>query len=209
MKILIAEDEPVSRRILSGALTAAGYEVTAVADGTAALRALAAPGGPKLAVLDWMMPGMDGVEVVRMIRSLPTDEPPYLIVLTSRDDLDSVVTALEIGANDHVGKSQDVRELLSRVKVGARVAQLQADLARRTAEAESALAHARRLEGLLPICSYCKRIRRDGGAWQEVELYVREHSEADFSHSVCPSCYERIVEPQIAEHERRRAGGQG
>ena len=206
MKILIAEDEPISRLLIEKTLRAAGYDVTAVADGAAALQALCAADGPKLAVLDWVMPGMDGVEVIRTVRARPTNQPPYLIVLTSREDLESVLVGLENGANDYVAKSHDVRELVSRVHVGARVVQLQAELARRMEEAESALTHIRKLQGLLPICSYCKRIRKDTDYWQEIELYIREHSEADFSHGICPTCYETVVEPQLAEHEKRRRG---
>jgi DNA-binding response OmpR family regulator len=204
VKILIAEDEPISRLLIEKTLRAAGYDVTAVADGAAALQALCAADGPKLAVLDWVMPGMDGVEVIRMVRARPTNQPPYLIVLTSREGVESVLTALEHGASDYVAKAHDMRELVSRVHVGARVVQLQAELARRMEEAESALTHIRKLQGLLPICSYCKKIRRDKDYWQEIEVYISEHSEADFSHGICPTCYETVVEPQLAEHEKRR-----
>ena len=158
MKILLADDEPLSRQIVGKALAGAGYEVTAVADGSQALRALRAPDAPKLAVLDWSMPEIDGVQVIRMIRAIPSDQPPYLIVLTAHEGLEHILVALENGANDYVAKSQDIRELVSRVRVGARVVELQAELARRVTEAERALTHIKRLQGLLPICSYCKKI---------------------------------------------------
>ena len=204
MRILVAEDEPVSRHILERALAAAGHEVTAVVNGAEALRALLAADAPKLAVLDWTMPEMDGVDVIRRVRALPSDQPPYLIVLTARDDLDSILVALENGANDFVTKTHDIRELVSRVQVGGRVVGLQAELARRVEEAERALAHIKRLQGLLPICSYCKKIRNDQDYWQDIEHYVQEHTEADFSHGVCPGCYESIVKPQIAAFEKRQ-----
>jgi DNA-binding response OmpR family regulator len=203
MKILIAEDEPVSRQIVWRALAGAGYEVTAVADGSQALQALRAGDAPKLAVLDWDMPEMDGVQVIRMIRAVPTEQPPYIIVLTAHEELEHILVALENGANDYVTKSHDIRELVSRVRVGARVVQLQAELARRVAEAERALTHIKRLQGLLPICSYCKKVRNDQNYWQEIEHYISERSEADFSHGVCPSCYRDILEPQLKEFEKR------
>lgn len=114
--------------------------------------------------------------------------------------------ALQSGANDYVAKSHDVRELLCRVGVGARVVQLQEELARRVEEAEHALAHIRRLQGLLPICSYCKRVRDDKDYWQEIELYISERTEAGFSHGICPACYTAIVEPQLEEFRRNSQG---
>jgi DNA-binding response OmpR family regulator len=150
------------------------------------------------------MPEIDGVQVIRTIRAIPSDQPPYLIVLTAHDGLEHILVALENGANDYVAKSRDIRELVSRVRVGARVVELQAELARRVAEAELALTHIKRLQGLLPICSYCKKIRNDQNYWQEIEHYVTEHSDADFSHSVCPACYRDVLEPQLSAFEKRR-----
>jgi len=200
MRILIAEDEPITRRTLAAALANAGYDVLATADGVAALKALRSADAPKLAVLDWMMPGLDGVEVIRMVRATPAALAPYLIILTAKEELEDVVAALESGANDFVIKSHDIRELVSRVRVGERVVGLQTELARRAEEAEKALAHIKRLQGLLPICCYCKKIRNDQNYWQEIEHYIHEHSEADFSHGICPDCFEKILKPQMEKH---------
>lgn len=204
MRVLVAEDEYIARHLVEKTLGEAGYAVTAVADGFEALRILHAEDAPKLAVLDWNMPGMDGVQVIRAIRSLPTRQPPYIIILTAREDLDSVLTALENGANDYVSKSHDLRELASRVKVGSRVVQLQAELAGRIKDAEQALAEVKRLKGLLPICSYCKKIRNDQNYWEEIELYVSEHTDAGFSHGVCPSCYQKHLGPQLEDYEKHK-----
>lgn len=208
MRILVAEDEPLALRTLVHALADAGYEVCAVADGLAALKALRAADAPLLAVLDWMMPGLDGVEVIRMVRAAPTTPAPYLIILTAKEGLDDVVEALESGANDFVIKTHDIREVLSRVRVGERVIGLQVELARRAAEAEAALSHIKRLQGLLPICCYCKKIRNDQNYWQEIELYIHDHSEADFTHGICPGCYEKIIKPQMTKFraKKRREG---
>ena len=208
MRILVAEDEPVTLRILARALSEAGYEVQAVADGHAALKALRAADAPALAILDWVMPGLDGVEVIRMVRASPTTLAPYLIILTAKEELEDVVEALESGANDFVIKTHDIRELVSRVRVGARVIGLQAELARRAVEAEQALTHIKRLQGLLPICCYCKKIRNDQNYWQEIEQYVHDHTDADFSHGICPECYEKFLEPQMTKicATKRRGG---
>ncbi len=202
--ILVAEDDPLARRTLARALTDAGYEVREVADGLAALKALRAAGAPLLAVLDWMMPGLDGVEVIRMVRAAPTTPAPYLIILTAKEGLEDVVEALESGANDFVIKTHDIRELVSRVRVGERVVGLQIELARRAMEAEEALAHIKRLQGLLPICCYCKKIRNDQNYWQEIESYIHDQSGADFSHGICPECYETVLKPQMATIQARR-----
>lgn len=207
MRILVAEDEPITLRTLARALSDAGYDVSTVADGFAALKALRAADAPLLAVLDWMMPGLDGVEVIRNVRSVPTTQAPYLIILTAKEELEDVVEALESGANDFVIKTHDIRELVSRVRVGERVLGLQMELARRAEEAEKALVHIKRLQGLLPICAYCKKIRNDKNYWQEIEHYIHDHSEADFSHGICPECYKKILMPQLEKYQRKSSPG--
>jgi sigma-B regulation protein RsbU (phosphoserine phosphatase) len=146
------------------------------------------------------------VEVIRMVRSVPTTPAPYLIILTAKEELEDVVVALESGANDFVIKTHDIRELVSRVRVGERVIGLQIELARRAQEAERALAHIKRLQGLLPICSYCKKIRNDQNYWQEIEHYIHDHSEADFTHGICPGCYEKVLKPQMENFQTKRGG---
>jgi DNA-binding response OmpR family regulator len=191
MRVLIADDEPVPRRILEAALTGWGHEVVATRDGPEAWEALRAPGAPKLAVLDWVMPGMDGVEVCRRLRQLPTQEPTYLIMLTGRGARQDVVAGLRAGANDYVTKPFDNEELQARVRVGQNVVELQARLAARLSELEGALSRVRRLQGLLPICCYCKKIRDDQNYWEQVETYLLDRSEVQFSHSICPDCLDR------------------
>jgi putative two-component system response regulator len=125
MTILIAEDNAFYRHALQATLQEWGYEVLAVADGIRALEVLQGPDAPKLAILDWMMPGLEGVEVCRRVRALPRAEPTYLIILTSRTGKENIVAALESGADDYVCKPFDREELRARLKVGLRIVGLQ------------------------------------------------------------------------------------
>ena len=199
MRILIADDDDVSRLELEALLTRHGHEVTAVADGADAWELLCGADPPRLAVLDWMMDEVDGVEVCRRARARPDLRGTYLLLLTSRGDREHVIAGLAAGANDYVTKPFDRDELLARVNVGVQIVELQAELAARVRELEDALARVKLLQGLLPICSYCKSIRDDQHYWHQVESYVRSHSEADFSHSICPCCWDRVVKPQLLE----------
>jgi DNA-binding response OmpR family regulator len=188
MRVLVAEDERVSQRMLVALLKRWGYTPVAVVDGNAALDAMQAPDAPRLALLDWIMPGLSGPEICRALRQTERDEPPYIILITAHEKQSDVVAGLEAGANDYVIKPYDPDELRARVAVGKRVVSLQADLARRIRELSEALAHVRTLQGILPICMYCHKIRNDQESWDRMELYIAEHSDAEFSHGICPEC---------------------
>jgi DNA-binding response OmpR family regulator len=192
MKILIAEDDPVSRRLLQAALIKWGYEVIVTANGKEAWQALQQPDAPSLLILDWLMPEMDGVEVCREARGTPTFKSAYILLLTSRGSKEDIVEGLEAGADDYVTKPFDHGELRARVQVGARVVQLQSALADRVKELEEAIANVKQLQGLLPICSYCKKIRDDGNYWHRVESYIAGHANVRFSHGICPDCSDRL-----------------
>ncbi len=204
MKILIAEDDPVSRRLLQAILVRWGYDVAVARDGIEAWEMLKGEDAPKLAILDWMMPGIDGVTICRKIRGMQRSQPIYIILLTAKGNKEDIVEGLQAGADDYVTKPFDRDELRARVCVGEWVIQLQSELADRVRELENALSHVRRLQGLLPICSYCKKIRDDKNYWRQVEEYISERSEAEFSHSICPDCYEKIVKPQLEQLKRRK-----
>jgi len=204
MKVLVAEDDPVSRHMLEVTLPKWGYELEAVSDGQAAWQALSGEDSPRLIILDWMMPGMDGVEITQKIRESPRTRAAYVILLTARGSHADIVHALEAGADDFIIKPFDRGELRARLRVGERVLSLQGTLADRVRDLEDALTRVKQLHGLLPICSYCKRIRDDHDYWQKVEDYLSEHSEATFSHGICPDCYEKRVKPQL---EKLGSGG--
>jgi DNA-binding response OmpR family regulator len=197
MKILVAEDQVVSRHILAANLRKWGYDVMAVEDGTRAWEVLQAQDAPRLVILDWLMPGMDGIEICRQIRKRPQARPIYLILLTARRGQKDKIHGLQAGADDYITKPFNGEELRARVQVGIRVLELQGALAQRVRELEEALASVKTLQGLLPICSYCKKIRDDRNYWQQVEGYISDHSDAQFSHGICPECYTRFVQPEL------------
>ena len=191
MKVLLAEDNPVTRRQLEALLTEWDYEVIPVADGDEAWATFQEPDAPQLVILDRVMPGLDGVEVCRRIRTSLHASQTYVILLTSLDAREDVVFGLEAGADDYVVKPYHAEELRARVKGGRRIVELQSALATRVAELEDAAAHIRTLQGILPICMYCKDIRNDDDAWEALETYIQNHSDAQFSHGLCPQCYEK------------------
>jgi DNA-binding response OmpR family regulator len=203
-KILIAEDDEVSRRLLGTTLQKWGYETVAVGDGSAAWEVLREEAAPPLAILDWMMPRMDGIELCRKVRELSRAPATYIILLTARDDGRDLVRGLEAGADDYITKPFNREELRARIQVGLRVVRLQQILADRVRELAEALTRVKRLQGLLPICSYCKKIRNDRNYWEKVETYISEHSEAQFSHGICPDCFERVVKPELHKMEASR-----
>lgn len=192
MKVLIAEDEIVSRRLLESALPRWGYDVITATDGEEAWTLLQEPDAPTIMVLDWLMPRLDGVEICRRIRAHPRLSSVYIILLTSRAAVEDVVQGLEAGANDYITKPFDAAELRARMQVGVRVVNLQTTLAERVREVEEALSRVKQLQGLLPICSYCKKIRDDKNYWHQVESYVGKHTDARFSHGICPECTEKF-----------------
>jgi sigma-B regulation protein RsbU (phosphoserine phosphatase) len=197
MRVLIAEDDAISRRVLEVFLRRWGYEVESAEDGDAAWERLQREDAPSLAILDWMMPGRGGVEICRRVREL--GRLTYLILLTSRTGSEDIVEGLEAGADDYVTKPFNREELRARVQGGTRIVELQRSLAQRVEQLEQALARIKHLQGLLPICSYCKKIRNDRNYWQQVEAYISEHSEAIFSHGICPECFEKFVTPELGK----------
>jgi DNA-binding response OmpR family regulator len=189
--MLIAEDEKIPRMTLEHTIRGWGHEVISVEDGNAAWEVLRSEDSPALAILDWIMPGPEGPELCRRVRALQRSVPPYLILLTARDATDDIVAGLDSGADDYITKPFERAELQSRIKVGERVLGLQQGLADRVRQLEESLAQVKRLQGLLPICSWCKKVRKDGHYWQTVECYIAEHADVRFTHGICPPCLAR------------------
>jgi DNA-binding response OmpR family regulator len=202
MKVLVAEDDAVSRRLVEVLVKGWRHEVVSVADGLAAWEALERfekEQCPAVAILDWMMPKMDGVEVCRKVRDSQRLTPLHLILLTARGSKEDIIAGLGAGADDYLTKPVWKEGLRARLQVGMRIVELQSSLAGRIRDLEAALSKVKQLQGLLPICSYCKKVRNDQNYWQQVDLYVTQHSEAQFSHGICPSCFDRFVTPELAK----------
>lgn len=203
MRILIAEDDRETARLLKARLVKWGYEVTTARNGAEAWESLQAEGAPQIAILDVMMPSLSGIEVCRRVRQMPSSISLYIILLTARTSTDDIVKGLAAGADDYITKPFDTQELRARIQVGMRIVGLQQSLTGRVRELENALAQVKQLHGLLPICSYCKKIRDDHNYWQKVESYLSQHSDARISHSVCPECYEDHVKPELEKLRRQ------
>ena len=190
MRVLIADDDVVLRHAVRSYLTRWQYDVVECGDGHQAWAALQEPSAPPLAILDWNMPGRDGVTLCRDLRKVDALSGMYVILLTSNHEKKDVIAGLESGADDYITKPVDWDELHARLRIGSRIVSLQKTLASRVSELEEAIANVRTLSGLLPICAYCKRVRDDHDYWKQIEHYLADHSDAMFSHGICPECLE-------------------
>ena len=208
MKILIADDSSTIRRLFEVLLKKWGYETVVVEDGLKAWEILSGENPPSVALLDWMMPGMDGIEICRKVGELRLSNPPYLILVTGRNTKEDLVYGLEAGADDYITKPVDPNELRARVRVGVRMVELRSALAQRVRELEAERNHVKTLQGLIPICMHCHRIRDDAEIWQKLETYLEQHSEAAFSHSLCPECLEKFYPSQEDGDKKTEEQGQ-
>jgi len=188
MKILIAEDDSVSRLVLSTGLRKLGYEVIETEDGEEAW-GLFQREDVHMVITDWMMPNMDGLQLCRSIRAMQESKYTYIIMLTALDGKESYLEGMNAGADDFITKPFDIDELTARLRVAERILKLQAEV--------------KQLEGLLPICAYCKKIRSDNDSWQAIETYISRQTDASFSHGICPECYQSHVRPQLDELKER------
>ena len=197
MRVLIADDDLISSRILQIRLTKWGYEVTKTSNGTDALEQLSSKDAPRIAILDWMMPGIDGIEVCKRIRSLDGIEQPYIILITATATKENIVGGLNAGADDYLSKPFNDEELRARLHAGLRITQLQTALSQRVTDLEFAMSKMRELQGMLPICSYCKSVRDDSAYWHQVQEYISDHTHPTLAHDMCPNCHEIHLQLEI------------
>jgi CheY-like chemotaxis protein len=186
VKILTVEDDAVARAVLRKALKRLGHESVEATDGNAAWNLLGSTEGVRVVVSDWMMPNSDGLDLCRKVRARVGGDYIYFILLTGRDATeDNQMKAGDAGVDDFLTKPLDFAELWTRLRVAERILRYTTQV--------------RQLEEMLPICSYCKKVRDDQNYWQQIEGYISERTGTDFSHSVCPDCYQRVVVPEIAQ----------
>jgi DNA-binding response OmpR family regulator len=192
MKILIADDDPLWQRLAQVTLTRSGYEVSLVSNGRAAWDALQQPDAPLLALLDWMMPGMDGIDVCRRLRQLSPSPLIYVILLTALDEEEAVAQAVEAGADDYLIKPFSPEHLRLRVRVGMRVLSLEAVRQRSQQELADIHAHLNRVHQLLPLCPRCRWRRRSRRYWQQIQDYIQEQPKERIALSLCPRCQHEV-----------------
>ena len=206
MRILVVDDDGPSRAILARQLERLGHAVVVAEDGESAWKAFRDAPDLECVVTDWTMPGLSGPDLCRRIRGGDVRPWSYVLLLTSKESKADLVEGLLAGADEFMTKPHDMEVLRARLHVAGRVLALEQRLRERVHDLEAALAEVKTLRGLLPICMYCKKIREGADAWQAVEQYVSRHSDAQFSHGVCPSCWTTMVQPQLEEMRAKKRG---
>ncbi len=195
MKILIAEDDPVSVKILQITLEHSKHEVVTASTGTEAWTQFDREPF-RVVVSDWMMPGMDGLELCRKVRARAKTEYTYFILLTAiNTGRDNLRQAMDAGIDDFLVKPLDREAIIMRLRVAERIL----DFTRQI----------RQLNELLPICMYCKRIRDDQDYWQQVENYLHTHTGSNFSHGICPECFAKEMRGMPGRPPLRISPSQG
>lgn len=182
MKILAVEDQPVATLQLMAVVRSLGHEAEHAANAADALTRLVA-GNHRVVVSDWRMPGIDGLDLCRLIRQRGGDYVYFILISSDRVTRENRKLALEAGVDDFLTKPVDADELGMRLHVAGRIIGLSEQV--------------EQLEDYLPICGYCKKIRDDKKYWQSVEAYFSKRKGAKFSHGICPDCYEAFVKPQL------------
>jgi len=207
MKILVVDDEPDIRLITAHVLGSAGYSVEEAETGKGCLDSVREK-APDLVLLDVMLPDMDGYEVCRRIKADDALNGTYVLMFSGRRiDSDDQSEGLEIGADGYVTRPISNRELLARVQSMARIIRAERERDRLIKELTAAMANIKTLKGLLPICASCKKIRNDKGYWQQVEAYLAEHADIQFSHGICPACIKKLY-PELFEQPGEENGGE-
>lgn len=188
--VLVVDDNDLNREAVADLINMClGCDIYQAANGQEALLLLERV-PPDLVLLDINMPGMDGYAVCRAIRSSSATGEVPVIFLTGQRDAEFIVKGFEAGGTDYLLKPYESRELVARTRVHLELKLQRDELKKRNSELEAAIARVKRLEGIIPICMYCKKIRNDDTMWQRFEQYIEEHSDAYFSHGVCPDCFD-------------------
>ena len=185
--ILVVDDTRSAVELLTGVLTREGYDVRPADSGERALASVAAA-PPDLILLDIRMPGLDGFEVCRRLKARDESRHIPVMFISAATEVEQRVAGLRLGAVDFVTKPFQREELLARVGTHLELSRLRARLAQQAADLQEALAKVKTLSGFIPICASCKKVRDDRGFWSQIESYVSEHSDAEFSHGLCPDC---------------------
>lgn len=190
-KVHIVEDDRVTRKLLENVTSMLGYEVVSYENGQQAWDAWQIE-RPQIVISDWMMPGKDGLELCRGLRETAKEAYTYFVLVSaqkrSKPNLEAAINA---GVDDFLKKPISSEEIWNRMRVAERILNFNDQV--------------RRLESLIPICCYCKKVRNDGDLWEQIEQYMNERTGADFSHSICPTCMDTHVRPQMESFKKDMA----
>jgi len=194
MLIYAVDDDAINLKLLKAILLQNGFNQLEVFFSGEALMERLTINKPDLILLDIMMPGISGYDVLRHIKGNVNSSQIPVIMITAaplEEELEPLQMSFELGAMDYISKPFTAIELIMRIQSALKLEKQRQDL-------EAATAHISTLEKLLPICSYCKKVRSDLDYWEEVEVYISQHTDTMFSHSICPDCYQTHVKPQLS-----------
>jgi PleD family two-component response regulator len=190
--ILIVDDDPEIRFASTRILKNSGFNVIEESSGNGCLDAVRKK-TPSLVLLDVVLPDISGIEVCRCIKSDPALKQTFVVLLSGvKTGSDSQAEGLEMGADGYIVRPVSNREFLARVQAYFRIIIAERERDRTIQKLQEALSTIKTLSGLLPICANCKKVRDDKGYWKQIEAYVQEHSEAEFSHGICPDCAKKL-----------------
>ncbi len=189
MKILIAEDEFTTRMMVQVCLENWGYRVESVTNGVEAWNALQKKDGPQIAILDWEMPELDGVEVCSRLKEIDVENPTYVILLTSRDSNTDIVRGFDAGADDYMTKPFNDNELRARVRVAERLVRTQFSLTESVGELKEALNQLEMLESGVEICRDCRSVFSPYDAeWYSLDDVLNSGVDPRIIVNSCPGC---------------------
>lgn len=189
MKILIAEDEFTTRMMVQVCLENWGYRVESVTNGEEAWARMQKKDAPTIAILDWEMPVLDGLEVCRRIKEMDVENPPYVILLTSRDSKVDIIRGFDAGADDYMTKPFNDNELRARTRVAERLVRTQASLADTVSELRAALNQLEMFDSGVPVCRSCQKIyNKYDDLWQSFAELIKNGDDPLFVSTTCPEC---------------------
>jgi len=193
--LLLVDDNPMNIKTLATTLEKQDYELLIATSGERGIK-IAEKTTPDLILLDINMPGLNGFEVCIKLKEIEATKDIPVIFLTALAEVESKIQAFEVGGVDYITKPFQQEEVLARVETHLKINRLTKTLTHKNDELQEALDKVKTLSGLIPICANCKKIRDDDGFWHQLEAYIHEHSDADFTHGICPECA-RALYPEI------------